>query len=125
MKVLFTSMLMMIFAFAQGNNLPTDSLEKGKKEQVTAPIHPASNPSIVTMEMLQQENAQLKARLVALENRFEEEKSMLQYKLTMLSLINRLEFDRKSENMEDLKSQVNFNQTMSNTLFMLQKMLML
>jgi hypothetical protein len=125
MKILFTSMLMMIFALAQSMPLPSDSLDKGKKEQVVAPANPAPNPATVTMEMLQQENVQLKAKLAALENRFEEEKSILQYKLIMLSVINKLEFDRKLQTMEDLKSQVNFSQTMSNTLLMLQKALIL
>jgi hypothetical protein len=116
---------MLIFAIAQSMPLPSEPLDKGKKEQVVKPVNPASTPSIVTMEMLQQENAQLKAKLAALENRFEEEKSNLQYKLIMSSVIHKLEFDRKLQTMEDLKSQVNFNQTMSNTLLMLQKALML
>ncbi|HSK12883.1 MAG TPA: hypothetical protein VK907_06680 [Phnomibacter sp.] len=116
MKIVFTSLLMMIMAMAQAMPVMTDSLDNGKKSKGNASV-PVSTATM-SMQQLQEENATLKARLVALENQLEEEKGMLQYRYTMLNVVNQLEDRNKQEKLEDLRSQVNFSKLMSNTLLM-------
>lgn len=113
---------MLLFTVVQGMHLPGDSIEKGKKEQTVTTINPVSNPAnTVSVEALQQENAELKSRLVMLENMLQEEKSALQFKLTMVSLITKLENEKKLQTMEDLKSKLNYSENMANILFIIQK----
>lgn len=121
MKIIFTSLLLMLLATTQAMPILKDSLDNGKKSQVSTPVTPNVSTATMSMQQLQEENAMLKAKLVQLENRLEEEKGMLQYKLTMSNLMARVEQQNKLETMEELKSQVNFGKMISNTLFLINK----
>jgi hypothetical protein len=122
MKVIITSMLLMFFAALQAMPVLKDSTDNGKKNQTNthaaSPV--VSNPSM-SIQQLQEENALLKSKLLSLENTYEEEKGMLQYKLVMSSLISRIEQENKVEKIEDLKSQVNFTKVLSAVLLHLEK----
>jgi hypothetical protein len=121
MKIVFTSMLLMIMAIAQAMPNGNDSLDNGKKAKSTTPSNPTTAVVTMSMQQLQEENAVLKMRLAEMENKLEDEKSMLQYKYAMLKLVTAFEGNGNMEKMEDLKSQVNFNKMMSTALFMINK----
>jgi hypothetical protein len=119
MKIIFTSLLLMLFATTQAMPVLKDSLDNGKKGQVSTPVTPNVSTATMSMQQLQEENAMLKAKLFQLENRLEDEKGMLQYKLTMTYVLSRIaELDRINK-MEELKSQINFGKSMSGTLMLL------
>lgn len=121
MKIVFTSMLLMIMAIAQAMPNGNDSLDKGKKGKSATASNPTTVVTPMSMQQLQEENTVLKIRLAELENKLEDEKSMLQYRYAMLKLITSIEENGKLEKMEDLRSQVNFSKMMSTTLFMINK----
>lgn len=89
-----------------------DSTNPGKKAEVSVP----SNPSTVSIQQLQEENNQLKAKLASLENKFEDEKGRFNYQMTMVNMVSRLEDHKKAEKLEDLNSVIGFNQMMTNIL---------
>jgi TolA-binding protein len=115
MKAIFTSMLLMIFVGVQAMPVYTDSTNPGKKSEISTP----SNPSTVSMQQLQEENNQLRARLAALENKFEDERGLFNFKMTMVNMVSQLDNNKKVETLEDLKSHLGFNQMMANTLLLL------
>jgi len=109
----------MLFATTQAMPVLKDSLDNGKKSQVSTPVTPNVSTATMSMQQLQEENAMLRAKLFQLENRLEDEKGMLQYKLTMTKILSRIaELDRINK-MEELKSQINFGKSMSGTLMLL------
>ncbi len=114
MKLVFTSALMLIMLVSHALPMANDSSDKDKKSKSNP-----SNPTLTTtmsMQQLQEENAFLKARLAELETKTEDEKSMLQYRYTMLKLVTMLDKNDNSDKMEDLKSQLNFSKMLSSTL---------
>jgi DUF2075 family protein len=116
MKAIITSMLLLIMIGVQAIPVYTDSTNPGKKSEISNP----SNPSTVSMQQLQEENYQLKAKLAALENKFEDAKGLFNYQLAMMNLVSKLDEGKKVEKLEDLKSQLGFNQVMTTTLLMIQ-----
>jgi uncharacterized membrane protein YdfJ with MMPL/SSD domain len=117
MKAIITFMLLLTTVLVQAMPVYTDSTNPGKKSEISNP----SNPSTVSMQQLQEENNQLKAKLVAMENKFEDERGLFNYKLTMLKLVSQLDDNKKVEKLEDLKSQMTFNQLMANALSILKE----
>jgi hypothetical protein len=98
-----------------------DSLDNGKKAKSSTPAAPTTAVVAMSMQQLQEENAVLKMRYAEMENKLEDEKSMLHYKYAMLKLVTTFDDNGNQEKMEDLKSQVNFSKMMSTTLFMINK----
>lgn len=115
MKTLFTSLLLLAFTVGQAMNVAIDSSDKNKANTSTTPAS-----STVSMQQLQEENARLKAQLVAVENKLEEERGTLQFKYTMHKMLSLLEQARVSDKMLDLESKASFNSLMGNTLILLQ-----
>lgn len=120
MKIVFTSMLLMLLAIAQAMPYGNDSLDNGKKVKSTNPAT-ATTAVAMSMQQLQEENAILKMRFAEMENKLEDEKSMLLYNYAMLKLVTAFEGNGNQDRMEDLKSQVNFGKMMSTTLFMINR----
>ena len=118
MKTLFTSMLLMTMVALQAMPVYNDSTHPTKKEKA-ANISTPSNPSTVSLQQLQDENAQLRAKVAALENAFENEKGHLNYKITMLGLLNKITEDQKGKKLDDLKAEINFQQVIGKTLLLL------
>jgi hypothetical protein len=119
MKIVFTSMLVLVMTAIQAMPVDKDSVENGKKAQVSTPVTTPATASLVTMQQLQEENAALKMRISEMENRLENENSMLQYKLVMLNVISKLNENSTMEKLEDLQSQVGFSKMMSNVLMII------
>lgn len=100
----------------QANSANTDSTNTGKKTEVG----PNSTPSnTATIQQLQQENSELRLKLVSLETKFEDQLGLLNYKFTMSSLLAKVDEKNQLEKMEDLKSKLEFSQMMSTTLLLL------
>jgi hypothetical protein len=118
MKTLFTSMLLMTMMALQAMPVFNDSTNPGKKKEVTS-ISTPSNPSTVSVQQLQDENALLRAKIASLENVFENEKGILNYKLTMQGLFNKLDEHQKVEKISDLRAEFNFQQAIANALLLL------
>ncbi len=95
-----------------------DSVENGKKARVSTPATTPTS-SLMSMQQLQEENATLKARIAEMENRLENENSMLQYKLTMISVVNKLNESSKQEKIEDMQGHIGFTNMMTNTLLLI------
>lgn len=114
-------MLLMLMAIAQAMPNGNDSLDNGKKGKSTTPSSATTAVTSMSMQQLQEENNVLKMRLAELENKLEDEKSMLHYKYAMLKLVTTFDGNGNLEKMEDLKSQVNFSKMMSTTLLMINK----
>jgi len=96
-----------------------DSVENGKKARVSTPVTTPATNTLVSMQQLQEENAALKTHIAEMQNRLENENSMLKYNLTMLTVINKLNESIKEEKMEDLQGQVGFTNMMSNVLLLI------
>lgn len=118
MKVLFTSMLLLTMIAIQAMPVENDSTSPGKKGQATL-ISTPSNPSMLSMQQLQDENAQLRAKVANLENVHENEKGVLNYKITMLGLFGRLDAEKKAERLSDLEAVLNYQKAMANALLLL------
>lgn len=121
MKIVFTSLLIMIMAIAQAMPNGNDSLDNGKKTKSSTTSIPTIAVPALSMQQLLEENAALKVRLVVIENKLEDEKALLQYNYTMLKLVSNIEGSKKSDKIEDMKSHLNFSNVMSNTLFLINK----
>lgn len=144
MKTFITSML--IASMTIGSAFATVPNEKGKSAPSIIPATPVA--ATMSMQQLQEENTRLKAQLVAMENKLEEEKSMLQFRLTMQNmlasmdaqklankveeekslaqfnftmqkLLNQIELQRKAEMLEDTNAKANYNKVMGNMLLIL------
>jgi len=118
MKTVITSMLVLFMTAIQAMPVDKDSADKGKKAEVSNPTTTPVSSSLVSMQQLQQENAALKAQIFNMENKFENENSLLQYNLTMLNVMSKLNENGKLEMMEELQSQLGFTKTMANTLML-------
>lgn len=112
-------MLLLIMVTLQAMPVNTDSTNRDKKSESVKVSNPSAPAAALPLYQLQEENTLLKARLATLENKLEEEKSMLQYQLTMLGLVTKLEQTKNTEKMDDLQSQISFNQVLANTLLLL------
>lgn len=119
MKIVFTSMLVLIMTAIQAMPVDKDSIENGKKARVSTPATTPTSSSLLSMQQLQEENAILKARIAEMENRLENENSMLQYKLTMMTVVNKLNESSKQEKMEDMQGHIGFTNMMTITLLLI------
>jgi len=117
MKSLFTSILLLALTVGQATNAAIDSSEKNKSN--TSSATPAN--STLSMQQLQEENARLKAQLVAVENNMDEVRGTLQFRYSMHKMLSLLEQARANEKMLDLESKANFNSLMGKTLILLLK----
>ncbi len=116
MKIVFTSVLVLMMTAMQAMPVDKDSVENGKKARVSAPATTPASTSLVSMQQLQEENAALKNKIAEMENRLENENSLLQYRYVMLNVFSKLNDNKKMESLEELQSQVGFTTTMSNVL---------
>lgn len=119
MKIVFTSMLVLLITAIQAMPVEKDSVENGKKARVSTPATTPNTSSLVSMQQLQEENAKLKARIAEMENRLENENGMLQYKLTMMTVVNKLNDSSKQEKIEDMQGHIGFTNMMTNTLLLI------
>lgn len=119
MKIVITFVLLLFMTAIQAMPADKDSVEKGKKAQVSTPATAPGTSTLLTMQQLQEENANLKAQILEMENRLENENSMLQYKLVMLNIISKLNDSSKQEKMEDLQSRIGFSNMMSNIMLLI------
>ena len=119
MKIVITFVLLLFMTAIQAMPADKDSVEKGKKAQVSTPATAPGTSTLLTMQQLQEENANLKAQILEMENRLENENSMLQYKLVMLNIISKLNESSKQEKMEDLQSHIGFSNIMSNIMLLI------
>jgi hypothetical protein len=119
MKIVFTSILVLFMTAIQAMPVDKDSIENGKKAQVSTPVTTPTSSSLLSMQQLQEENTILKARIAEMENRLENENSMLQYKLTMMTVVNKLNEISKQEKMEEMQGHIEFANMMTNTLLLI------
>jgi len=119
MKIVFTSALVLIMTAIQAMPVDKDSVENGKKARVSTPVTTPATNTLVSMQQLQEENAALKMHIAEMQNRLENENSMLKYNLTMLKVITKLNESNRQEKMEDLQGEVGFTNMMSNVLLLI------
>lgn len=116
-KYLLTlTMLASVTAFA----LPREIKKTEKPTTVAAATIAETNPA-VSLPLLQEENALLKAQLLTLINENEELKSKMAYETTMRNMLISLNENRQQDKMEDMKATVQYNQLMANMLLRLKK----
>jgi hypothetical protein len=99
--------------------LPTKS-GKSDKPVATSTAVSAETSSTVTLKQLQEENILLKQQLLALTNENEEITGRLAYQATMVSVLAKLSEQRQSEQLAELKAQIDYNRMMSSLLIRLQ-----
>ncbi len=111
MKTLFTSMLLLVMTVSQAITVSVDSSDKGKSNPSANPT-----PSTISVQQLQEENANLKARLATLETTLVNETALLEFKITMKHVLVALENEKQNEKLLRMESLARYNELMGTTL---------
>ncbi len=99
--------------------IPANSGKSDKPASNSTAVSAETN-STVSLKQLQDENILLKQQLLALTNENDEITGRLAYQVTMVSVLAKLNEQRQSEQLAELKAQIDYNRMMSSLLIRMQ-----